>query len=587
MPVTPNEVSIDLGRDNRLTRHAVETLQDRYLVSPETSPQEGFARAAAAFADDADHANRLYDYVSKGWFMFATPVLSNGGTDRGLPISCFLNYVPDSRKGILDHYVENGWLASMGGGIGGYWGHLRSKGASTSRGSKTSGKVAFCGVVDRQMLAFNQGGTRRGSYAAYTDISHPEVEEWLGMRKPTGGDINRKTLNLNHAVNITDDFMECVRDDRTWNLVDPHSGKVTATHKARDLFRKLVETRHQTGEPYLIFIDTANRALPQPLKDRGLRIYHSNLCTEIFLPTNEERTAVCCLSSVNLATYDEWKDDPHFIEDLMRMLDNVLQQFIDTAPPEMWRAVNSAKAERSVGLGAMGWHTFLQDRLIPWESDLARGYNIMIFEDLKAKTDAASLKLGAERGEAPDMAGTGERFSHKMALAPNASSSIFLHVSPATEPWASNAFVHKTLSGNHPVRNPSLEKLLEAKGMNTKEVWKEIIGNGGSVQHLDCLDDNEKACFATFIEINQLMVIRHAADRAALIDQGQSINIALPSEVDAEYALEIHFRAWEWGLKSLYYCRSETTKRAENMNSKVERNQIVLPEQEECLSCQG
>jgi ribonucleoside-diphosphate reductase alpha chain len=586
MAVPPNEVIIDLGRDTRLTRHAVETLQDRYLVDQETSPQEGFARAAAAFADDADHANRIYDYVSRGWMMFATPVLSNGGTDRGLPISCFLNYVPDSRKGILDHYVENGWLASMGGGIGGYWGALRSKGASTSRGSKTSGKIAFCGVVDRQMLAFNQGGTRRGSYAAYTDISHPEIEEWLGMRKPTGGDINRKTLNLNHAVNITDDFMECVRDDKIWNLVDPHSGKVTATHKARDLFRKLVETRHQTGEPYLIFIDTANRALPKPLRDRGLRIHHSNLCTEIFLPTNEDRTAVCCLSSVNLATYDEWKDDPRFIEDFMRMLDNVLQQFIDTAPPEMWRAVNSAKAERSVGLGAMGWHTFLQDRLIPWESDLARGWNIMIFEDLKAQTDAASLKLGEERGEAPDMAGTGHRFGHRMALAPNASSSIFLHVSPATEPWASNAFVHKTLSGNHPVRNPSLEKLLESKGMNTKEVWKEIIGNGGSVQHLECLDANEKACFKTFIEIDQLMVIRHAADRARLIDQGQSINIALPKEVDAEYALEIHFRAWEWGLKSLYYCRSETTKRAENMNSKVERNEIVV-EPSECLACEG
>jgi ribonucleoside-diphosphate reductase alpha chain len=586
MPINPNEVAIDLGRDDRLTRHAVETLQDRYLVGQETSPQEGFARAAAAFADDQDHANRIYDYVSKGWFMFATPVLSNGGTDRGLPISCFLNYVPDSRKGILDHYVENGWLASMGGGIGGYWGHLRSKGASTSRGSKTSGKIAFCGVVDRQMLAFNQGGTRRGSYAAYTDISHPEIEEWIGMRKASGGDMNRKTLNLNHAVNITDDFMECVRDDKTWNLVDPHSGKVTATHKARDLFRKLVETRHQTGEPYLIFIDTANRALPQPLKDRGLRIHHSNLCTEIFLPTNEDRTAVCCLSSVNLATYDEWKDDPLFIEDLMRMLDNVLQQFIDTAPPEMWRAVNSAKSERSVGLGAMGWHTFLQDRLIAWESDLARGYNLMIFEDMQAKTEAASLKLGAERGEAPDMEGTGHRFGHRMALAPNASSSIFLHVSPATEPWASNAFVHKTLSGNHPVRNPSLEKLLEAKGMNTKEVWKEIIGNGGSVQHLDCLSDHEKACFKTFIEVDQLSVVKLAADRAPLIDQGQSVNIALPSEVDAEYALEIHYRAWEWGLKSLYYCRSETTKRAENMNSKVERNQIVV-EPTECVACEG
>jgi ribonucleoside-diphosphate reductase alpha chain len=586
MSIPPNEVVIDLGRDARLTRHAVETLQDRYLVGEETSPQEGFSRAAAAFADDEDHANRIYDYVSKGWFMFATPVLSNGGTDRGLPISCFLNYVPDTRKGILDHYVENGWLASMGGGIGGYWGALRSKGASTSRGSKTSGKIAFCGVVDRQMLAFNQGGTRRGSYAAYTDISHPEIEEWIGMRKPTGGDINRKTLNLNHAVNITDDFMEAVRDDGSWNLIDPHSGKVTATHKARDLFRKLVETRKQTGEPYLIFIDTANRALPQPLKDKGLRINHSNLCTEIFLPTNEERTAVCCLSSVNLATYDEWKDHPTFIEDLMRMLDNVLQDFIDKAPPEMWRAVASATAERSVGLGAMGWHTFLQDRLIPWDTDLARGYNLMIFEDIKQKTDAASLKLGAERGEAPDMEGTGHRFAHKMALAPNASSSIFLHVSPATEPWAANAFVHKTLSGNHPVRNPSLEKLLDGKGMNTKEVWKQIIGEGGSVQNVEGLTAHEKLVFRTFIETPQLAIVKMAADRAPLIDQGQSVNLAVGKEVEAEYLLEMHYRAWEWGLKSLYYLRSETAKRAENMNTKVERNEIVV-EPTECLACEG
>lgn len=586
MAVPPNEVAIDLGRDARLTRHAVETLQDRYLVGAETSPQEGFARAAAAFADDVDHANRLYDYVSRGWFMFATPVLSNGGTDRGLPISCFLNYVDDSREGILEHYVENGWLASMGGGIGGYWGHLRSKGASTSRGSKTSGKIAFAGVVDRQMLAFNQGGTRRGSYAAYTDISHPEIEEWLGMRKPTGGDINRKTLNLNHAVNISDAFMEAVRDDAKWNLVDPHSAKVTSTHNARDLFRKLVDTRHQTGEPYLVFIDTANRAMPKALKDRGLRIHQSNLCTEIFLPTNKDRTAVCCLSSLNLALYDEWKDDPRFIEDLMRMLDNILSDFIAKAPPTMWRAINSATAERSVGLGAMGFHTFLQDRLIPWEDDLARGYNIMMFEDIRAKADAASLKLGTERGEAPDMVGTGHRFAHRLALAPNASSSIFLHVSPATEPWAANAFVHKTLSGNHPVRNPSLEKLLEAKGLNTKAVWAQIIGNGGSVQDLEGLSDLEKSCFKTFIEIDQMWVIRHAADRAKLIDQGQSINIALPKEVDAEYAVEIHYRAWEWGLKSLYYCRSETTKRAENMNSKVERNQIVV-EPTECLACEG
>lgn len=586
MAVNPREVVIDLGRDERLTRHAIETLQDRYLVADEKSPQEGFARAAAAFADDAAHAQRLYDYIGRGWFMFATPLLSNGGTDRGLPISCFLNYVPDSRKGILGHYEENGWLASMGGGIGGYWGHLRSKGGSTSRGSKTSGKIAFAAVVDRQMLAFNQGGTRRGSYCGYTDISHPEVLEWIGMRKATGGDINRKTLNLNHAVNISDAFMEAVRDNRDWDLIDPHTHQVRDTVKARELFRMLVDTRHQTGEPFLLFVDTANRSLPTPLKEKGLRIHHSNLCTEIMLPTAEDRTAVCCLSSTNLAKYDEWKDHPLFIEDLMRMLDNTLQDFIDKAPPEMWRAVASAKAERSVGLGAMGFHTYLQDRLVPWESDLARAYNVMMFMDLAAKTEAASLKLGRERGEAPDMVGTGHRFAHRMAVAPNASSSIFLHVSPSIEPWASNAFVHGTLTGSHPVRNPSLEKLLESKGKNTKEVWAEIIGNGGSVQHFDFLNDQEKATFKTFIEIDQRMVVQHAADRTPYIDQGQSVNLAFPSEVDAAYISECHYMAWSLGVKSLYYVRSEAIRRSENMNVKVEQSQIVA-ENIECTACEG
>lgn len=587
MSVSPHEIVIDLGRDARLTRHALETLQDRYLVGDEKSPQEAFARASAAFADDAAHGQRLYDYVSRGWFMFATPLLSNGGTDRGLPISCFLNYVPDSREGILAHYTENGWLSSMGGGVGGYWGDLRSVGTHTSKGSRTSGIIPFTAVVDRQMLAFSQGGTRRGSYAGYIDISHPEVEEWLVMRKPTGGDANRKALNLHHAVNVTDAFMHALRDDANWDLIDPKTKLVRKTLRARELFRQLVETRHQTGEPYIMFIDTANRALPQPLKDKGLKINHSNLCTEIMLPTSADRTAVCCLSSVNLALYDEWKDHPLFVEDLMRMLDNTLQDFIDKAPPELWRAVNSAKNERSVGLGAMGLHTFLQDREIVWGSDLARGYNIMLFEHLAKKTLEASYKLGAERGEAPDMEGTGLRFSHRMAVAPNASSSIFLHISPSIELWAANAFLHKTLTGSHPVKNPSLERLLESLGQNTKAVWQSILGTGGSVQHLDFLSDHQKAVYRTFIETDMRDVVQMAGDRTPFIDQGQSVNLAFSKEVEADYLVETHWMAWDLGVKSLYYVRSETAHRAENTNSKVERVQLVAPEPQECVACEG
>ena len=587
MPVNPNEIVIDLGRDARLTRHALETLQDRYLVGDETSPQQAFARASAAFADDAAHGQRIYDYVSRGWFMFATPVLSNGGTDRGLPISCFLNVMPDSRRGIIDHYEETAMLSSVGGGVGAYAGGLRSLGTSTRHGSATSGEIAFTIPMDRWILAFSQGGTRRGSYATYTDISHPEVEEFLGIRKPTGGDANRKALNLHHGVNITNDFMYACRDDADWNLIDPHTKQVRSTVRARDLFRQLAETRHQTGEPYIVFIDTANDALPEPLKRKGLKINHSNLCTEIFLPTSEDRTAVCCLSSVNVAAYDEWKDHPLFIEDLMRMLDNVLQDFIDRAPPELWRAVNSAKSERSVGLGAMGLHTFLQDRDIVWGTDLARAYNTMIFEHIRKGVDAASLKLGAERGEAPDMEGTGERFAHKMAVAPNASSSIFLHISPSIELWAANAFLHKTLTGSHPVRNPSLERLLEKLGRNTKEVWQSILATGGSVQHLDFLTDHQKAVFRTFIETDMRDVVRMAGDRAGFIDQGQSVNLAFASEVDASYLVETHWMAWELGVKSLYYLRSETAHRAENTNQKVERVVVGTSEPETCLACEG
>ncbi len=590
MNVSPNEVNIDLGRDDRLTLHALESLKDRYMIEGETSPQHAFARACAAFADDADHANRLYDYVTNGWFMFATPLLSNGGTNRGLPISCFLNYMPDSRKGILDHYAETAMLSSVGGGVGAYIGDLRSLGTHTSKGSATSGALAFTVPMDRWILAFSQGKTRRGSYAAYLDISHPEIEEWLDMRKPSGGDANRKALNLHNAVTVTDEFMEAVRDGKMFNLVDPHTKTVTGEINARYLLRKLVETRKQTGEPYIVFIDTINRALPEPLKRKGLKVHHSNLCTEITLPTNEDRTAVCCLSSLNVATYDEWKDHPTFILDLFRMLDNALQTFIDNAPEELWRAVNSARSERSVGLGAMGWQTFLQDRLIPWSSDLARGYNIMIFEHVRKKADEASLILGAERGEAPDMEGTGERFSHKLALAPNASSSIFLNISPATEQWPGNFFIHKTLTGSHQVKNPSLQKLLESKGLDTPEVWETIIETG-SVQHMtEELSDLERACFKTAFETDQRYTVQFFADRAPFIDQAQSMNLFVPAFVDAGYLIELHYMAWELGVKSAYYLRSQTSQKGENVNTQIERFDLGLkdaPEPESCVACEG
>lgn len=577
---------MDLGRDSRLSKHAIETLQDRYLFGDEKSPQEAFARAAAAFADDADHANRIYDYVTKGWFMFATPLLSNGGTSRGLPISCYLNYMADSRRGINNHYEETSYLSSLGGGVGGFIA-VRSNNEGTSKGSASSGATPFICVLDRYMLAFSQGKTRRGSYAAYLDISHPEIREFLNLRKASGGDANRKALNLHHAVVIPDAFMKAALNGEHWPLVSPKTGEIIEVVDARDLMREIVETRHQTGEPFILFGDTANRALPEPLKKRGLKVNSSNLCTEIMLPTDADRTAVCCLSSVNVALFDEWKNDPLFIEDLMRMLDNCLTDFIEKSPPELWRAKNSAERERSVGLGAMGLHTFLQDRMIPWGTDLARAYNVMVFQHIRAKADAASLKLGAERGEAPDMEGTGERFAHKLAVAPNASSSIFLGISPSCEQWAANVFNHKTLTGSHMVRNPSLERLLEAKGENTKKVWKSILENEGSVQHLDFLTDVEKAVFLTAFETDQRGTIHMANDRAPIVDQGVSLNLFVPAFVDAAYMLELHFLAWAGGSKSLYYLRTRAPKNAENVNTQVERINLVVPEAQECLSCEG
>lgn len=606
-------------RDTTLSPHAMEMLRDRYMTESETSPQEAYARAASAFADDEDHAQRLYDYVSKQWFMFATPVLSNGGLERGLPISCFLSYVPDSLDGITDHWKEVAYLSAAGGGVGGYWGDLRSEGASTSRGSQSSGSIPFQKVIDVEMLAVSQGRTRRGSYATYLDISHPEIEEFLVMRKPSGGDEYRKTLNLHHGVNIPDAFMEiieqCMFDpeaDDSWDLIDPNTGAVTRTVSAKALWQKLLETRVATGEPYIHFIDASNRALPQPLKDQGLKVRQSNLCTEIFLPTAADRTAVCCLSSVNAAKWDEWKDDPFFIEDLMRMLDNVLSDFIERCETNpkfagLWRAANSARRERSVGLGLMGFHTLLQQKMIPFESPMAEGLNRKIFNHLDDQSLEASQILAYERGEAPDMVGTGLRFAHRLAVAPNASSSIICGgVSPSIEPYRANAYVEKTLSGSHLKKNPVLEKLLDLKAVQAatetlegeevvdvdkytrvlQDWWNQIVEDKGSVQNLDCLEDHEKEVFRTALEIDQRWVIQHAVARGGNICQGQSTNIFLPSEVSVRELHETHFLSWKGGLKSLYYLRSESAQRPENIQKKIEQRATPAGD-DVCLSCEG
>ena len=582
---------IDYERDELLTDFGKTTLKDRYLLPEETSPQDGFMRAAKAFSDNDEMAERIYNYASKLWFMYSTPILSNGGTNRGMPISCFLNYVGDSREGLTGHYTENAWLASIGGGIGGYWGHVRSDGTSTSGGSQSSGSIPFLHVVDSEILAFSQGKTRRGSYAAYMDMSHPEIIEFLEMRKPSGGDIHRKCLNLHHAINISDEFMQliekCIAEptyDDSWNLIDPHTKKVIRTVSARDLWQKLLETRVATGEPYVSFIDTINDALPETQKKLGLRVHHSNLCTEITLPTNENRTAVCCLSSVNLEKYEEWKNDPLFVPDLVRFLDNALSYFIENAPESVFRAKFSAASERSIGLGAMGFHAYLQSKGIPFESALAKALNLKIFKKIKQEAVDESQRLAIKRGEAPDMEGTGMRNAHLLAIAPNASSSIICGTtSPSIEPYRANAYVQKTMSGSFLVKNKYLEKLLDKKGMNTDAMWQSIVAQRGSVLHLDELSDYEKDTFKTAIEINQQWIIEHAADRQQYICQGQSVNVFVPADVNIKELHDMHMLAWKRKIKTLYYCRSEAIKRAELVSKKVERT--IIPEAD-CLACE-
>jgi ribonucleoside-diphosphate reductase alpha chain len=592
-------VVTDSSRDALLTEFGKETLKDRYLL-PGESYQDLFARVAAAYADDEAHAQRVYDYISRLWFMPATPVLSNGGTGRGLPISCYLNSVSDSLEGIVGTWNENVWLASKGGGIGTYWGSVRGIGEPVGLNGKTSGIIPFVRVMDSLTLAISQGSLRRGSAACYLDISHPEIEEFLEIRKPSG-DFNRKALNLHHGVLITDEFMEAVREGAEFTLRSPRDQSERGKVDARSLFQKLVETRLATGEPYIIFIDQVNRSMPKHHRDLGLKVTTSNLCSEITLPTGKDhlgadRTAVCCLSSLNLETWDEWNGDKLFIEDVMRFLDNVLSDYIARAPDEMARAKYSAERERSVGLGVMGFHSFLQARGLPFEGAMAKSWNLRIFKHVKAQVDEASMMLAHERGPCPDAADMGvmERFSCKMAIAPTASISIICGgTSACIEPIPGNVYTHKTLSGSFSIRNPHLEKLLIEKSKNSDAVWNSILEQAGSVQHLDFLSEDEKATFKTSFEIDQRWLIELAADRTPYIDQATSLNLFIPADVDKWDLMMLHFRAWELGIKSLYYLRSKSVQRAgfaggveADNTAEAPKYELATTDYDECLACQ-
>ena len=589
-------VVTDPSRDALLTDFGKTTLDDRYLMPGETY-QDMFARVATTFADDADHAQRIYDYISKLWFMPATPVLSNGGAARGLPISCFLNAVPDNLEGIVATWNENVALASNGGGIGTYWGGVRSIGEKVKGAGQTSGIIPFIRVMDSLTLAISQGSLRRGSAAVYIDIFHPEIEEFLEIRK-SSGDFNRKSLNLHHGIGITDEFMEAVRDGKPFALRSPKNDEVLRYVDARSLWQKILEIRLQTGEPYLIFSDTVNRAMPQHQRELGLKVRQSNLCSEIMLHTGvdhlgRDRTAVCCLSSVNAETFLEWRDAPGFIEDVMRFLDNVLEDFIQQAPSSMEAAIYSAQRERSVGLGLMGFHSFLQRQGVAFESAMAKSWNMRLFKHLRREADKASVKLAEERGPCPDAAERGvmERFSHKMAIAPTASISIICGgTSAGIEPIPANIYTHKTLSGSFAVKNPYLVELLQAKGQDTAEVWDSIVQHEGSVQHLDFLNEDEKLVFKTAFEIDQRWVVELAADRTPEICQSQSLNIFLPGDVDKWDLHMLHWTAWEQGLKSLYYLRSKSVQRAAHAGSEaresIERMETPKTDYEECLACQ-
>jgi ribonucleoside-diphosphate reductase alpha chain len=595
-------IEVDYSRDGLFDELGIKRLQESYMKEEEKSPQERFAYVSKAFGSNPEHSQRLYEYSSRHWLSYSTPVLSFGRSKRGLPISCFLPYLHDSAEGLVDCLAEVNWLSMLGGGVGIGIG-IRST------DDKSVGVMPHLRTYDASSLAYRQGRTRRGSYAAYLDISHPDILIFLEMRKPTG-DPNMRCLNLHHGINITDDFMKlienCMLDpeaDDSWELKDPHNEEVREVVSAKDLWQRILEMRMHTGEPYIHFIDTSNRMMPEFQKKLGLSIKQSNLCSEIILPTDKDRTAVCCLSSLNLEYYDDWKNDRLFLRDVAEMLDNVLQYFIDNAPDSISRARFSASRERSIGIGALGYHAYLQKNSIPWETALATGRNIQIFKHIREQLDDANIQLGIERGEAPDAAGTGRRFSHMLAVAPNASSSIIMgNTSPSIEPLRANAYRQDTLSGSSLNKNKWLNRVIEkhlagdgevVSQNDYNDIWSSIIANDGSVQHLTWMDEWTKDVFKTSMEIDQRWVIQHAADRQQFIDQAQSLNLFFRPDVNVKYLHAVHFQAWKQGLKTLYYCRSEKLAKADKVSKRIERQVIeeidlkALASEEVCLACEG
>jgi len=591
-------IAVDFSRDSLFDELGIKRLKESYMKEDETSPQERFAYVSKTFGSNQDHSQRLYEYSSKHWLSYSTPILSFGRSKRGLPISCFLPYLDDSAEGLVDTLSEVNWLSMLGGGVGIGLG-IRSA------DDKSVGIMPHLRTYDASSLAYRQGRTRRGSYAAYLDISHPDILMFLEMRKPTG-DQNMRCQNLHHGINITDDFMHLIEQamldpafDDTWNLKDPHSGEVRESISAKELWQRILEIRMQTGEPYLHFIDTSNEAMPEFQKKLGLSIKQSNLCSEIILPTDKERTAVCCLSSLNLEYFDEWKNDKLFLRDTAEMLDNVLQYFIDNAPDVISRAKFSAQRERSIGIGALGFHAYLQRNSLAWESALATSANNRMFKHIREGLDEANLQLGKERGEALDCVGTGRRFAHVMAVAPNASSSILMgNTSPSVEPFRANAYRQDTLSGSYLNKNKHLDKIIKEKcdadtELDYNEIWSSIIANDGSVQHLEFLDDWTKSVYKTSMEIDQRWLIDHAAHRQIYIDQAQSINLFFRPDANVKYLHAVHFQAWKQKLKTLYYCRSEKLAKADKVSKKIERQVIeeidlkALATEEVCLACEG
>ena len=592
------DIQIDLSRDSLFDKLGIQRLQESYMKDDETSPQHRFAFVSKTFGSNPEHAQRLYEYSSKHWLSYATPILSFGRSKRGMPISCFLNFIDDTAEGLVENLSETNWLSMLGGGVGIGFGIRAAD-------DKSTGVMPHLRTYDASSMAYRQGRTRRGSYAAYLDISHPDVGLFLEMRKPTG-DPNMRALNLHHGINITDDFMQiierCMADDDTddsWNLTVPKSGEIRDTVSAKELWQKILELRMMTGEPYIHYIDASNRAMPDFQKALGLKIHQSNLCSEIILPTDRKRTAVCCLSSVNLEYYDAWSKDPLFLKDMAEMLDNVLQYFIDNAPKQVSRAIYSAKRERSIGIGALGFHAYLQRKGVAWESAVAKGTNMRIFKHIKTRLDAANLELGTERGEAPDATGTGRRFSHMQAIAPNASSSIIMgNTSPSIEPWRANAYRQDTLSGSFLNKNKYLDGIIKFESVTQKdgwydEVWSSIIANDGSVQHLTWMDAITKEVYKTSMEIDQRWVIEHAADRQKFIDQAQSLNLFFRPDANIKYLHAVHYLAWKQGLKTLYYCRSEKIGKADKVSKRIERDAIkeidfkAMIDGDACIACEG